>query len=45
VLTAALALTLLPVAPALIEAGFAIGFYPLLAVLLTRIHRSLDAGS
>jgi rod shape-determining protein MreD len=44
-LTAALTLTLLPVAPALIEAGFAIGFYPLLAVLLTRIHRGLDARS
>ena len=44
-LTALLALTLLPLAPALVEAGFAIGFYPLLAVLLTRVHRHLDAGA
>ncbi len=42
-LTALFSLTLLPPAPALVEAGLAIGFYPLLAVLFTRAHRSLAA--
>lgn len=42
-LTALLSLTWLPLTPALMEAGFAIGFYPLLAVLLTRAHRRLAA--
>ena len=44
-LTALLDLTALPLAPALVEAGFAIGFYPLLAVLLTRVHRGLAASA
>jgi len=42
-LAALLSLTFLPIAPALIEAGLAIGFYPALATLLSRAHRGLAA--
>lgn len=42
-LAALLSLTFLPIAPAIIEAGLAIGFYPALATLLSRAHRGLAA--